>query len=420
MKLWQEKAKEYRFNQGLPWRIVAEKIKDEFFPEESAQKIYERVRGYLRWQPEYKENKNIIHVPIKRSVSYKNGITEYQDERPYKGELTPLDVMKEHNLNPCEWEVVSFTSNYWQSQTKEGQLIDLCQSKLAVKPKVKSELTFEDIDNYFASKDFNCKTPLKPFPYNPDGEILEIDYTDLHVGLLAWKSETGADFDLKIVEQRFLESIADTVRRCQNRKFKLIRFITLGDILHIDNDEQKTTNGTFQQADGRTAKIFNKALDMLIAAIDCLLELEAPIEYVYLAGNHDRTTGYFLAKSLQMAYRKEPNITFDIEPNPQKVKSYGRALVGYCHGDMPRKNIGLWLLKDFRREYGASDYAEIHSGHIHTKTEEEINGIRVITLSSLCESAYWEHQQGYVSERALICYVWHEKHGKRETWVTNF
>ena len=109
MKLWQEKAKEYRFNQGLPWRIVAEKIKDEFFPEESAQKIYERVRGYLRWQPEYKENKNIIHVPIKRSVSYKNGITEYQDERPYKGELTPLDVMKEQT-NPCEWEVVSLSS----------------------------------------------------------------------------------------------------------------------------------------------------------------------------------------------------------------------------------------------------------------------------------------------------------------------
>jgi len=153
---------------------------------------------------------------------------------------------------------------------------------------------------------------------------------------------------------------------------------------------------------------------------DELLKLKTPIEYVYISGNHDRNTGYFLAHTTQAAYKREPNITFDIEPNPCKAKLYGRTLVGYTHGDMPKKNMATWLLKDFRREYGQSDYAEIHSGHFHNETIREVNGIKVITLPKLCEASYWEHQQGYRSDKAMICYVWHVDYGKRETWINQF
>jgi len=377
-----------------------------------------------RWKRDHKQANPIDTAPIiNKSVSYKDtgdmifeGIIELLEGEP----ITPEIIMQSHNLDSDKWHVLSFKSNAWQSQVKGGKKITLWQSKITVQPKQHKEITFNDIDNYFINKDFKHKTPLIPFDYNINNEILEINYTDLHTGLLSWREETGADFDLDIIENRFKESIADIVRRCEGRTFKLIRFVTLGDIIHTDNDNQTTTNGTFQQVDGRIAKIFNKAVDMFICALDCLLELESPIEYVYLSGNHDRNTGYFFAKSLQLAYRNEPNITFDISPNPQKAKVYGNALVGYCHGDMSRKNMGEWLLKKFRSLYGNSKYAEIHSGHRHNKTEEEINGIKVITLNALCESSYWEHKEGYSSERALICYVWHETCGKRETWITNF
>ena len=200
----------------------------------------------------------------------------------------------------------------------------------------------------------------------------------------------------------------------------MIRFVTLGDILHVDNSHQTTTNGTFQQIDGRVPKIFDAAADMITEALEALLDLRSPIEYIYVAGNHDRDTGYYLAKTVQTAFRRESNIQFDIEPNPLKAKMYGKCLVGYAHGDMPSKNLGSFLIKNFRKEFGESVYAEIHSGHLHSKSEEVMNEVKVIRLPALCESSYWEHSMGYKSERALICYVWNEDTGKREQWITNF
>lgn len=420
---WQEKAKDLKFNQGLSWKETTDIIQREYFPYADTRKIFERVRSFIRSLPEYKaKNTDTSHNRSKVKFSAKDNSWEYEDiQQVINGrEITPEIIMEAHRLLPSEWEVTSFCSNVWQQQTKYGGKIDLCQSKLTVRPKKQTEITFEDIDRYFKNKDFKCMPTVKPFPYNESEEILEINYTDLHVGLLAWREETGADFDLNIIEQRFKESIADIIHRCRGRKFKLIRFITIGDILHIDNENQTTTKGTFQQADGRIAKIFDRAADLLLYALNTLLELKTPIEYVYLSGNHDRNTGYFLAHTTRNAFKKNSNIEFDISPNPLKVKIYGNSLVGYCHGDMPEKNIGTWLIKSFRKEYGQTQYAEIHSGHLHSDIVKEVNGIKVIRSSTLCESSYWEHQQGYKSERALICYVWNESAGKRETWITNF
>jgi hypothetical protein len=72
----------------------------------------------------------------KEKVTYSNGITTFEIEKEkLKGEeITPESIMKAKGLNPIEWEVVSYTSNIWQQQTKEGKTIDLYQSKLSVKP----------------------------------------------------------------------------------------------------------------------------------------------------------------------------------------------------------------------------------------------------------------------------------------------
>lgn len=363
----------------------------------------------------------VVVPEVKSAVEYKNGETTFSGIiELMEGEpVTPDAIMRGHKLDPRKWEVLSYKSNFWQSQKKDGENTVLYQSKVTVKP-IEKVFTPDDIEKWFASKNFNSFEPLHPFEYTDSDEILEIDYADLHVGLLSWAAECGTNFDLEIIRDRFEKSIADIIRRCRGRHFKLIRFITLGDILHVDNSHQTTTNGTFQQIDGRVPKIFDVAADMITTALEELLTLKTPIEYVYIAGNHDRDTGYYLAKTIQVAFRREKNITFDISPNPLKAKLYGKSLVGYCHGDMSPKNLGTWLLTNYRKEFGESVYAEIHCGHLHSKTEEVINGVKVIRLPALCESSYWEHSMGYKSERALICYVWNETSGKRETWVTNF
>ena len=335
-----------------------------------------------------------------------------------KGEpITPEIIMKAHNLDTTKWKVVNFVSNAWQAQKNENTKTTLWQSKITVREKNESTITFNDIDNYFANKTNSiCREPLKPFAYNISDEVLEIDYADLHIGLLAWRRETGADFDLDIIEKRFRDCVADTISRCKGRKFKKIYLVTLGDILHIDNDKNETTAGTLQQADGRMAKIYDRAVDMMIDCIDTLLTLKTPIEYIYVCGNHDRNTGYYLVKSLQLAYKGNPNIMFDTDPNPLKARLIGVNLVGWNHGEPRKKNLNTVLQETFREEFGKSKFAELHCGHLHSESTQQNCGVLIKHLPSLCESSYWEHKEGYSTTRGTMCFVWNEETGLRETW----
>jgi hypothetical protein len=281
--------------------------------------------------------------------------------------ITPEAIMKAHNLDANKWETITYKTNFWQAQQKGGGTMLLYQSKITVKPK-KEQITLEDIDRYFENKDYSKnKLPIECIQYDSNGEILDIKIPDLHVGLLSWRDETGADYDLKIAKETFFKCINDIIKRCQGRKFKKVMFTTLGDILHVDNDNQTTTKGTVQQTDGRIGKITECAEDMIIDAITMLGEI-APVEYIYLSGNHDRVCGYMLARSIMNAFRKDPNVTFDISPNPIKWRLFGISLVLYHHGDAPKKNIAEMPMKFARQAISQARHIEINLGHKH---EEE-------------------------------------------------
>jgi len=334
-------------------------------------------------------------------------------------DISPEEIIEAHKLNPKQWEVLSYKTNFWQAQAKESKKMLLYQSKLTVKPKIKLEITFEDIDNYFKDKDYSKdKLPTCRFDYDPEGEILEIKIPDLHIGLMAWREETGTDYDLKIVKQRFFQCINDILERCKGRKFKKIVLVLLGDIIHVDNDKQETTNGTFQQVDGRTAKITGCAEDIIVDGITMLGD-KAPVEYIYIPGNHDRTIGYMLARSISNVFRNDPNVTFDISPNPIKYRRYGVGLVMYHHGDAPKKNIAELPMKHAREELSHAKFVEINMGHYHDEEVKSVNGARVRYFPTICASSYWEHQQGYGAPlKAIVCDIRNEKTGLRDTWYS--
>jgi hypothetical protein len=173
------------------------------------------------------------------------------------------------------------------------------------------------------------------------------------------------------------------------------------------------------------AKIFNSALDMLIYGLDVLGSI-APVEVVYLQGNHDRDSGFMLIKGLEMAYRKDNNFVFDTLPNPQKYRLIGCNLIGWTHGDMIHKNMGGWLQERARKEYGQSRFAEVHAGHLHStsrieyKTTYQDGGVVVRHLPTISNASAWEHQQGYPQgSKTMMSFVWHEDKGLRENWYSN-
>lgn len=410
------------YKDGEPIRAITDKIQC-YFPQLQREQVRSKVRNCLKKYHLYgRKNKTPLTEQVRgvcqEKVSYKNGETTFEGIiELLSGEpITPEVVFKAHNLNPNEWVVRSFTSNAWQSQVKGGSKITLWQSKITVAPKAKNEITFADIDNYFNKLEFREIKKTNAYKSTDTDTILEIDYADAHCGLLSWKPETGANYDLEIVAKRFKTIVADVVSRAKGKTFSKIVFTTLGDILHIDHEDNTTTKGTLQQADGRIAKIFNCALDLMVDTICELETLGIPIEYIYCSGNHDRNTGYYLVKALEMYFRNDKQIMFDVSPKPQKAFGYGVNLVGLCHGDMPKKNLGEWLQKSYRKEFGKSRFAEVHCGHLHSESVKENCGVLIKNLPAICENSFWESQQGYNSERGVMCFVWDKQKGLRETW----
>ena len=339
-----------------------------------------------------------------------------------KDSLTPDEILTFHHLDPKKWEIISCTNNIWNAQDQVGR-VQMYQSKVSARPR-KVETTLDDIDLYFKEKVYR-KPDIIPLQYDPGGETLEICLPDLHIGLLAWAQETGADYDIHIARDAFMRCMSDIVLRCKGRTFKRIYLVTLGDLLHTDNDAQTTTKGTPQQADGRMAKIFNNALDMLIDGLDILGAI-APVDVVYLQGNHDRDSGFMLIKALEMAYRKDDNFSFDTLPNPQKYRLIGCNLIGWTHGDMIHKNMGGWLQDRARKEYGQSRFAEVHAGHLHStsrieyKTTYQDGGVVVRHLPTISNASAWEHQQGYpAGGKTMMSFVWSHDNGLREMWYSN-
>ena len=120
---------------------------------------YQRVRYYIQ---KYRRKHNLRRdcagndltpktVARKSSYSFQNGNHTYEDiiEVIDGREITPEIIMEAHNLKSNEWDVIAFCSNVWQQQTKTGDKIDLCQSKLTVKPKKQPEISLADVDAYF-------------------------------------------------------------------------------------------------------------------------------------------------------------------------------------------------------------------------------------------------------------------------------
>lgn len=419
MQIWQTKLKElYDLGQYDQKQFLDEYL--DIIPG----KDRDSKRGRVKRQVEkFKLNSNIENSNREgmcQTCSFSNGAYIYDRTiEVAQGTMITKDIiLKAHNIDPNEWEVVSFKSNFWQTQAKGGKVMELYQSKVVVKPKVTEGISFSDIDDYFNSKDWNCKPATLPFEYNDSEEYLDIDFCDTHFGLLSNRIETGSNYDIYIAKERFIQVFLDFVRRCKGRKFKLINFATLGDILHIDNYKNETTNGTRQDVDGRLSKIFNIAIDTISECLDILLQLNCPIRYTYTCGNHDTFSGYALAKCIESAYKNNPNIEFDISPLPQKIHVYGNTLVGYCHGDMNSKNLGEWLQKKYRKEYGECRFAEVHCGHLHSEAVRENCGVLIKHLPCICESSYWENSEGYHSDKGLMAFVYNEKSGLRETWFT--
>ena len=317
-------------------------------------------------------------------------------------------LIQQMGLSPLEWNVTGYRISVWDGNTKEDGLIQMHSFRVSVSPKKPSELTDVEKQQIIADVINKCMPDCNAIVKNlvkknikikaaDDGYVVEICLPDIHVGLLAWQRETTEDFDCRIVRKQVMYAIDQIYNKLVlfNVPIKKIMIVTLGDVLHVDNDVQTTTKGTFQQVDGRFPKIIETAFNLMFEIITKFATL-GPVEYVYIPGNHDKDSGWQLAFTLSKVFANVDGITCDVEPNPHKYRRIGHVALGWTHGDANKKNLdGLlnMMIKDQTGiQYKCLHIGHLHSSHSHTSTD---GGCYVEYLDSLCPASLWEHSQGY-------------------------
>jgi hypothetical protein len=319
--------------------------------------------------------------------------------------------MKAHGYNPNEFELLSATNNFWGNEQY--------QSKIKVKPLKSDVLSREDVKDIV--KNFDASQVMievlrreNKFNIVKRRKALEVCFTDLHLGLFSWAKETGENGDYKIIEGKVNQLVDDLKQEILNDNNIDTLFINfLGDNLHVDNEEGKTTGGTFVHMDGRAKKMVMVAYRMFINIISSL----SIVPYVYVRsveGNHSRLVEFTILESMPYIFANNPHIKFDVSPMPRKAYLYGKFLIGLMHGDMPKKQAYNWLQIDYKELWGQCKYAEIHAGHWHRELTETdtFAGLTIRYNPTPKPTDHYEYFNGYVgADKKIACYVWDSENG---------
>ena len=271
-------------------------------------------------------------------------------------------------------------------------------------------------------KDFKHKE-TKVVPINEDGRTVEINLPDLHMGQLALSKETGiknGDYDLNIAKDTFLRAIDYYCNYYRNRKVKKFIFPLGSDLFNV-NSNMSTINGTLQEECTKPKETFKTVLETMLIVVDKLSDI-APVDIIFIPGNHDSDVAFYLDCALDVAYRGNKNIHVDTRQTDRKYIKIGNTLLGLTHGKTKGKAIPLENLNSIMADE-ASDlwsqcrYREFHIGHLHhkktinTTLEDEFRGTIVRVLSSLSQIDYWHHSSGYRGTRQAEAFEYDEKLG---------
>ena len=332
------------------------------------------------------------------------------------GDLSEKKVREWFGI-PDELTITGMKYQVWHGAVKGGGKQMLYNIKVNLAPKSAQDIVPEDFAQFFDDNEtrFAALPPVPLFDPAPEGSTwLECDFADPHFGLLAYKPEVGEHYDLKIARERTLMCARSIVNRNQGRRFRGINLVTLGDVIHVDNGDMTTAHGTKQDTEGRVPKMLDTAVATFVEVVRILEELESPITYTYVPGNHDTNLGYAVAMTVKAMLKDDPNVTFDITPSLFKAVTYGCTIVGLSHGEANDKRAHTDLINCHRRDFGKADYAEVHMGHLHSEAAKDvIGGVMLYRMPAICVSSYWEKGKGYAAiNRGVMTFEYDEFEGK--------
>ena len=263
-------------------------------------------------------------------------------------------------------------------------------------------------------RDYRIQEPVE----NNDELMSVYPMGDPHLGMYAWKEESGEDFDCEICEQQIVQAIdylvdsqpASCVGRIEN----------LGDFFHSDTEDAVTRrSGNHLDVDGRWGRVMRIGVRLMTHCIDRCLEKHERVEVVNVCGNHDDQTSYCLSICLAEHYRAESRVFVDTTYSKFHYKEFGKVLIGCNHGMIKPQALLEVMVSDMPEAWGRTKFRYWHVGHIHHHKSIEIGGVIVESFRSLKTKDAHEAGQGYRAGRDMQAILFHKKHGLVSRQICN-
>jgi len=260
--------------------------------------------------------------------------------------------------------------------------------------------------------DYRGRAKLVPAPRKVDRDLLSVyPIADLHLGMLAWRPQTGADYDLKIATERLLDCASAIIAKADRSREALIA--NLGDWYHA-NDQRNVTPRSNNQldVDGRWFKVQRAGLRAFRSVIDMALAKHQKVDVINIPGNHDPEATPTLALALGEFYSKNKRVNIAF-PSDIYYRRFGTNLIGAAHGDKaPASRLAMAMAVDERKAWGETAYHWIMSGHIHKDKLDTIGDVRVEVFSTIADKDNHAAGGAWRNTQALNVITLHKRDGE--------
>lgn len=344
---------------------------------------------------------------------------------------TVKEALLKGEVDEAIWEVDRFVLNSWEVGMrvkigKEERIVTspLWQVKVWLRRKVAK--CIEEASNALIKRMMEHSpkilTVRRSKPHQ-DPTMLEISPFDVHFGKLAWRGEVGEDYDLKIAERIFRETFESVLSMADLSRVEKILIPIGNDFLHVDNAHQTTGNDTPQDVDGRYPKMIEIATMALVNAVEMCRQV-APVDLIWVPGNHDPRTSWHVAHFLSAWFRNSKGVTVDTNATPRKYVEYGCTLLGFTHGNEEKRNdLPLIMAGEKKEAWARCRLHEWHIAHFHKRHEthhsasDTFGPVVVRTLPSMSGADLWHFKKGFVNgPRGAESYLFSKKDGLLATY----
>lgn len=257
--------------------------------------------------------------------------------------------------------------------------------------------------------------PISPVDIHHDANSSLLNcyvITDYHLGMLSWREETGADWDLKIAEELIVKWFKQAIAQSPDAETAV--FAQLSDFLHFDGMDAVTpASKHLLDVDSRFAKLVRVAIRVLRQIITLLLIKHPKVHIIMADANHDPVSQIWLREWFSVLYENEPRVTIDKSPSPYNAYEFGKTSLFFHHGHKRGvKDVSQVFAAQFREMFGRTKYAYAHLGHLHHLDIKENQLMIVEQHRTLAANDAYGARGGYISGRDAKVITYSKQYGE--------